>query len=229
LDRVSFDLSRGEIKALIGPNGAGKTTLFNVISGELIPDSGSVFFLGENITRMPSYRRAVAGLVRTYQKNNLFFSLSLLENLLIAFEGGVSPFKALGRMKVGEKHYYNVKRLLDGWGLWSKREYRVCDLSYGEQRQTEIILAFASKPKIFLFDEPSAGMSSAETGMIVQMIKALASEISVLIIEHDMDVVFGLAHKIAVLNYGNLLLEGSAEQVKADERVQEAYFGKKRA
>jgi len=223
-----LNVSKNEVKALIGPNGAGKTTLFNVISGELVADGGSIHFMGEDITHMPGYKRANAGIVRTYQKNNLFFNLSFWDNVLIACEGGISPFRALGRLKSRKEYHDDVKLLLDRWGLWSKRDYRVCDLSYGEQRQAEIILALASNPKIFLFDEPSAGMSSAETGMIVEMIRSLIGDVSVLIIEHDMDVVFGLADRIAVLNYGNLLFEGTVDEVKADERVQEAYFGEKR-
>lgn len=211
LQNVSFSVSPGERRAIIGPNGAGKTTLFNVVSGAARPDAGEVLFFGKNVTNMPPHRRSRLGLARTFQKNNLFFNLSLLDNLNLAMRVNKSPL--------------DPRELLKKWDLWEKRDTRVRELSYGHQRQTELLLALAQSPRLILLDEPTAGISPVETEAITGMIGALPREITVLIIEHDMEVVFNLAHRITVLHNGRVICEGDRERVRSDPGVKEVYLG----
>jgi len=211
LKDVSFTLEQGERRAIIGPNGAGKTTLFNIISGIIMPDSGEIYLLGQNVTRLSTYLRSRLGLARTFQRNTLFNSLSIKDNIELALHTTRSNS--------------NIKDILKSWGLWDKRKVVVKELSYGEQRQIEILLALVQSPKIIILDEPTAGMSPMETKTITEMIKSLSREITVLIIEHDMDVVFNLADRVSVLHYGQLLCEGSPEEIKSNPLVKEVYLG----
>lgn len=211
LQEVSLAIDSGERRAIIGPNGAGKTTLFNVISGVSPLDSGEILLFGKKTEHLPSYRRAQLGLARTFQQNNLFFNLTLLENIHLALLPHKSPFTAT--------------EFLEDCGWWDKRDIRVSELSYGEQRQIELLLALAQSPRLLLLDEPTAGMSSVETNKITSMIRKLSREITVLIIEHDMEVVFDLADRITVLNYGQILFEGTQEEVRSDKKVKEVYLG----
>lgn len=211
LKQVSFSVEPGERRAIIGPNGAGKTTLFNIISGIVRPSSGEVLLFGQNITRMIPYRRSRLGLARTFQKNNLFFNLSLYENIRLAL--------------LTDNWHIKPRDFLKSWGLWRKRKIRVGDLSYGEQRQVEILLALAQTPKILLLDEPTAGMSAAETELITHMITNLPRDITVMIIEHDMEVLFNLADRVTVLHQGQILCEGEKDEVRSDHRVKEVYLG----
>lgn len=211
LQDVSITVEEGERRAIIGPNGAGKTTLFNVISGILPLDSGEILLFGKASGHLASYRRARSGLARTFQQNNLFFNLTLLENIHLA----VLPHQS----------HFTPKEFLEDWGWWEKRDISVKELSYGEQRQVELLLALAQSPRLLLLDEPTAGMSSVETQKITSMIRNLSNEITVLIIEHDMEVVFDLADRITVLNYGRVLFEGTQEEVRSDRSVKEVYLG----
>lgn len=211
LQNVAFSLEPGERRAVIGPNGAGKTTLFNIISGTLSPDAGEVLLFGKNVTRLSTHHRSRLGLARTFQKNNLFFNLSLLDNINLAL--------------LVNKNSSSPENFLKKWALWDKRHTRVGELSYGEQRQVELLLALAQSPKLLLLDEPTAGVSPVETEVVSSMIKALPRDITVLIIEHDMDVVFNLADRITVLHLGRILCEGDTAGVKSDARVKEVYLG----
>lgn len=211
LQGVSFSVHTGERKAIIGPNGAGKTTLFNIISGMIKPTAGEIFMFGKNVTGLSPYRRSRLGLARTFQKNNLFFNLTVFDNIQLALAVG-NPLQ-------------NPREFLKHWGLWKKRKTPVGELSYGEQRQVELLLALAQSPRLILLDEPTAGMSPAETEMIIEMLAALPQEITVLIVEHDMGVVFRLADRITVLHHGRVLCEGDADLIKSDPRVKEAYLG----
>lgn len=211
LQDVSISVEEGERRAIIGPNGAGKTTLFNVISGILPLNSGEISLFGKKSEHLPPYRRARFGLARTFQQNNLFFNLTLLENIHLA----VLPHQS----------HFTPKEFLEDWGWWEKRDIPVKELSYGEQRQVELLLALAQSPRLLLLDEPTAGMSSVETQKITSMIRNLSKEITVLIIEHDMEVVFDLADRITVLNYGRVLFEGTQEEVRSNRRVKEVYLG----
>jgi branched-chain amino acid transport system ATP-binding protein len=211
LQNVSLDIEVGERRAIIGPNGAGKTTLFNVISGVTRLNSGEITLFGQRSEHLPPYRRARLGLARTFQQNNLFFNLTLLENINLA----VPPHQS----------QFTPKDFLVDCGWWDKRNVLVKEFSYGEQRQVEILLALAQSPRLLLLDEPTAGMSAVETHKITSMIRNLSREITVLIIEHDMEVVFYLADHITVLNYGQVLFEGTPEEVRSDKRVKEVYLG----
>jgi branched-chain amino acid transport system ATP-binding protein len=227
LDRVSLELEQGERRALIGPNGAGKTTLFHLISGVLEPSSGRIYLFGKEATRMPPHRRAALGLARTFQITNLFPNLTLKRNLLLAALG-LNPTKfSLLRPLSTYKHFLGkAEQLLQEWGLWEERETLVRNLSYGAQRQVEILLALVQEPKLLLLDEPTGGLSPAETTAMSTLIRNLPADITVLLIEHDMDVAFDLVDKVTVLHLGRVLADGPREEVRADERVQEIYLGK---
>lgn len=211
LQDISFFVNSGERRAIIGPNGAGKTTLFNIISGTLKPNTGEIFLFGENVIKFPPYRRAKLGLARTFQKNNLFLGLSLLDNINLALRINNSSF--------------NSREILKNWDLWNKRKVRVGELSHGEQRQVELLLALAQSPKLIILDEPTAGMSPLETQMITKMVASLPPEITILIIEHDMEVVFNLADRITVLHYGQILCEGNKQEIKSNQQVKDVYLG----
>lgn len=210
---------------MIGPNGAGKTTLFNIVSGEIKPDSGHVYFLDRDVTGLPPRQRVALGLARTFQQNNLFFHLAVWENLMLALQGGISPIKALGEINADKKNFSRARDVLEEWNLWDKRNVLVKDLSYGEQRQVELVLGFATQSELLLLDEPSAGMSPAETAIIVSMISSLQADVTLIIIEHDMDVVFKVADRIAVLELGQIIAEGAPAEVKSNARVRKVYLG----
>jgi branched-chain amino acid transport system ATP-binding protein len=223
---INLSVQPGERRAIIGPNGAGKTTLFNLISGELQPTAGQVLLEGQDVTGKAPNQMWSLGLARTFQKNNLFFQLTTHENVRLAVQAhhGFAHrcFRPWHSLHAVNDHTRDILVQLD---LWARRDDVVKNLSYGEQRQLEVAIALAGQPKILLLDEPTAGMSPAETSRTVDMLAALPSHLTLLIIEHDMDAVFSLADRIAVLNYGEVLAEGAPESVKADERVQEVYLG----
>lgn len=226
LHGIDLVVEPGERRAIIGPNGAGKTTLFNLISGELEPSAGQVILEGQDVTGKPPNKMSSLGLARTFQKNNLFFELSTYENVRLAVQAhyglGHRWFRPWDSLTAVNEHARDVLSRLE---LWTRRYEIVKNLSYGEQRQLEVAIALAGDPKILLLDEPTAGMSPAETARTVAMLTELPKQLTVLIIEHDMDAVFSLADRIAVLNYGEVLADGTPEAVKADPRVQEVYLG----
>jgi branched-chain amino acid transport system ATP-binding protein len=223
---VTLSVPRGARKAIIGPNGAGKTTLFNVITGELPPSAGRIRLFGRDVTGLPAHRRAAMGLARTFQITNLFRSLAIEENVLLAVQA-LTPtryvmFRPLGRY-AGMRD--RVRFLLERAGLWEKRQMPVHVLSYGEQRQMEVLLALAGDPRLLLLDEPAAGLSPGERLEMARFIKGLDPELTILLIEHDMDVAFEVADTVAVLHFGRKVAEGSKEAVRADPAVQEIYLG----
>jgi branched-chain amino acid transport system ATP-binding protein len=223
---VSLSVGPGERRAIIGPNGAGKTTLFNLISGQTPVVSGSVFLDGQDVTRLADYQRANLGLGRTFQRNNLFFGLSVFENVRLA---------AQHRHRISRRCFAPASRfaavneaaleLLERVGLADRAADLARSLAYGQQRALEIALALANQPKVLLLDEPTAGMSPAETAEMVELIGSLPRDLTMLIIEHDMDVIFSLATTITVLHYGQVLAEGTPAEVKKNRRVQEVYLG----
>ena len=223
---VSFTVTPGERRAIIGPNGAGKTTLFNLISGELAPTSGRVYLGGVDVTGLPSHRLAALGLARTFQRNNLFLGLTVRENVRLAVQvrRGLAhrlwtPADRLADLAV------EADVVLDELGLAERADVLARDLSYGEQRQLEVAVALATRPRVLLLDEPTAGMSPAETNAMTRTVAALPREMTLLIIEHDMDVVFALADRITVLHYGEVLADGEPAAVRANPRVAEVYMG----
>jgi branched-chain amino acid transport system ATP-binding protein len=226
VDGVSLTVAPGERRAIIGPNGAGKTTLFSLISGETMPSGGRIELFGRDITRLPSHRRAALGLARTYQITNLFPRLTVLDNCLLAAQA-LLPLKL--HMHRDLAHYPEVleraRTVLGAVGLSDRAAATVRDLSHGEQRQLEIALALAGAPKLLLLDEPTAGLSPAESASMTALLKTLDPAITLLVIEHDMDVAFQLTDRVTVLHYGKVVADGHRRDVVADPLVQEIYLG----
>lgn len=228
VDGVSMTVETGELRAIIGPNGAGKTTFFNLLSGLFPPTSGRVLFAGEDITRLRPDRRVRRGMARTFQITEIFPELTTSENLCIPIEilAGyrMRPWLS-GRKRAKVKARAN--ELLMMGGLRDKAERRVGELSHGDQRTIEILMALALQPRLLLLDEPTAGMGELETEAIVRLISELHHDLglTILLIEHDMRVVFQLASRILVLAEGRVLAEGLPDQIAADEAVQTAYLG----
>lgn len=226
VDNVNLMIQLGERHVLIGPNGAGKTTLFNLISGEIPASEGRVIHFGRDVTSLPPYHRAALGIARTFQITNLFPKLTVLENLLLACQ-------ALERTKFVMyrplSSYQNLMdksmNLLKEFGLLEKRNELTKNLSHGDQRQIEVALALAGQPRLLLLDEPTAGLSPAETHALTLLLKKLDPAITILLIEHDMDVAFEFAEKITVLHQGKLLAEGNKEEIKNNPFVQQIYLG----
>jgi len=223
---VTLDVSAGEKHVIIGPNGAGKTSLINQIGGQIMPDSGAVLIDGADVTRLAPERRAQLGLARTFQKNTLFQRLSVFENVRLGVQARFgSSFNlarnALTRADINAR----TRDVLDLLHLSALAERRVASISYGDQRQLEIAVALAGDPRILLLDEPTSGLSPVETQQLIGIIKQLPSHLGILMIEHDMEVVFSLADHITVLYYGEVLASGEPQAVAANERVREVYLG----
>lgn len=229
VDDVSMTVESGELHAVIGPNGAGKTTFFNLISGFLNPSSGHIVFNGEDVTRLMPAQRVKRGMARTFQVTEVFPELTVHENLQIAVEvaSGYRLRTWLSRTE-NDGVRARVADLLDKGGLARRAERLVGELSHGEQRATEIMMALALKPRLLLLDEPTAGMGDQETYDITQLVSTLHKEqgMTIVLIEHDMRVVFNLADRVIVLGEGRKLAEGSPEEIAQNELVQEAYLGK---
>lgn len=226
---VSIAVERGELRAVIGPNGAGKTTFFNLISGFFPPSAGSIVFDGRDITRLAAHRRVALGMARTFQITEIFPELTVAENVRISTEvaAGYRLRPWLGRAEAARVQG-RVDSLLSLAGLSGKGDRLVGELAHGDQRAAEIAMALALEPRLLLLDEPTAGMGEQETYEIAQLIRRLHrdSKLTIVLIEHDMRVVFHLADRITVLDQGRLLAEGTPEAIAADEAVQAAYLGK---
>ena len=223
---VSFALEAHERRAVIGPNGAGKTTLFNVITGQLPPSGGRIVFDGRPIAGLPPHVVARRGVSRSFQRTNLFPRLAVLENLrLAAAAGAAGSYNLFGRVERVTAPLARARETAAAVGLAERLDTVAGQLSYGEQRQLEVGVALASRPKLLLLDEPTAGMSPEETQRMTRMLEGLPREVTLLIIEHDMDVVASLADRVTVLHYGEVLTEGTFDEVKRDPRVYEVYLG----
>ncbi len=225
VDNVDFTLPGGGLHAIIGPNGAGKTTFFNLISGFLPANGGRVIFNGENILGRKPHEISRLGIARTLQIKSVFTGLSVYDNVWIAAQGRsrfLNPFRSAGSYtEVAE----NVAAILDDLGLGVHADELAGNLSYGDVALLEIAIALATEPELLLLDEPVSGMSPGETAHTVDIIRGLSKRLNVILIEHDMEVVFGAADVITVMNQGAILCEGSPETVARDARVQEAYLG----
>ncbi len=226
VDGVDLAVRPGERRALIGPNGAGKTTLFNLIAGALPVTSGAITLFGRDVTRAPSHRRAKLGLSRTFQITNLFPALTVLENCLLAVQA-LTPVKfAMYRPVSGYADLHaRARKTLDAVGLADREASRVRSLSHGEQRQLEIGLALAGAPRVLLLDEPTAGLSPAESQHMGRLLDALDPSITVLIIEHDMDIALQVARYVTVLHYGRVIADGTRESIRENPLVREIYLG----
>jgi ABC-type branched-subunit amino acid transport system ATPase component len=224
LDGVTLRVDTGERRAIIGPNGAGKTTLFNVLTGELPPTSGTVRLAGEDVTGRQPHQLARRGLARMYQRNELFDALTARDNIALAIAAGACPYRPFTSPPASERA--TSEELLARVGLAARGDAPARVLSHGERRQLELALALARRPRVLLLDEPTAGMSSAETARITKLIASLDRSLTIVIVEHDMDVVFRLADRISVLHEGRVLAEGTPEQMRGDRVVNEVYLGK---
>lgn len=224
--RVDWEVEAGQRVGILGPNGAGKTTLFNIIGGQLAPTSGQVLLFGRDATRTPIHRRYALGLARTFQISNLMWDLTVEDNARLAVHGargGGWPFRHFGA-PAGED-IQKSNELLQTWGLWERRRDVVRHLSYGEQRQLEIMMAVAGNPRLLLLDEPTAGLSAAETEQVTAIVRRLDPSITVLLIEHDMDVAFQVAERVIVLHQGGIVADGPPEEIRQDAHVRQIYFG----
>ena len=223
---VSLAVPARERRAIIGPNGAGKTTLFNLITGQLAPSGGRILFGGEPLAGLAPHSIARRGISRSFQRTNLFPRLTVLENLrLAAAADGRGSYNLLGSVGRLAAPLARAREVAAEVGLAQRLGEAAGRLSYGEQRQLELGVALATRPKLLLLDEPTAGMSPEETQRMTRLLMGLPREVTLLIIEHDMDVVFSLADRITVLHYGEVLSEGPPDAVKADPRVYEVYLG----
>ncbi len=226
LANVSFEVAPGERRLIIGPNGAGKTTLFNILAGSYAASSGRVVLFGRDITRLPAYARARLGLSRTFQITNLFYRLTVLENILLALQAGKGAASPVLRLLQQDRALLaRADVLLEQWGLSECAKQAAQDISYGQQRQLDILLAMAVAPKVLLLDEPTAGLSAAEVPRVKAILRSLPRDTTVLMIEHDMDVAFELADRITVLHQGRLLAEGNVEAIRNNPQVTEIYLG----
>ena len=225
-NHVSMQLLRGARHALIGPNGAGKTTLINQLTGMLQPTSGRVELQGRDITAMAPHRRVGLGLVRTFQINQLFAALTPLQSLALAVSSRIDATRRWWRaMGSDSRVAVECEALLEQFHLEEHATQLTSELPYGKRRLLEIALAVALKPRVLLLDEPAAGVPAAERADILATVAALPDEVAVLLIEHDMDLVFSFARRISVLVNGTLLTEGTPQEIAADERVQAVYLG----
>jgi branched-chain amino acid transport system ATP-binding protein len=226
VDNVTLEVQPGERYALIGPNGAGKSTLFNLISGELPVTHGTILLDGQDITRTSVYNCANLGIGRTFQRNNLFLGMTAHENVRLAVQHQHRVARQFFR-KITDFNEITQEadRRLSMVGLGPVRNKKTSEMAYGQQRALEIALALATNPKILLLDEPTAGMSPAETANMVTLIQSLPSELTIMIVEHDMDVIFTLADRVTVLHYGEVIATGKPQEIREDQKVREIYLG----
>lgn len=225
LDGIDFTLTPGELRAVIGPNGAGKTTFFNLITGLLPPTDGRIFFREEEITGLPPHRVSQKGIGRTLQLTSLFPGLSVYENVWIAAQSRrrfFNPLVHFSRLRDVERKTHEV---LDLIGLQDKRDELASNLSHGDQRLLEIGLALGTNPSLLLLDEPTAGLGTQETAEVARTIKAFSKRTTIIIVEHDMDVVMSVADTITVLDQGRIIAEGPPEEIRRSEKVRGVYLG----
>jgi branched-chain amino acid transport system ATP-binding protein len=224
VDRVDFAVEAGEIRAVIGPNGAGKTTFFNLITGVFPPTSGQIRFRGDDITGLPVHRISQKGIARTVQVTSIFPTLTVQENVWLGVQSRdrLNPLRARANMRAVARRVEEIMALV---GLGAEAEAEAAELSHGDQRLLEIALALSTEPHLLLLDEPTAGLSAKETRDMVQVVRGLSRQRTIVIVEHDMDVVMELADVITVLHMGRVLAEGPPQATRDNPLVQEVYLG----
>ena len=229
-EAITFDVPAGQLHAVIGPNGAGKTTLIGQLVGEIASDSGNIRFGGTDITALPTYRRSQLGLARSFQITSLFPDFTALDNVALAVQAHSGHSFRFWRDARREPELREPARAaLDRVGLGQRGDVLVSNLSHGEHRQLEIAMALATKPRMLLLDEPMAGMGPEETSRMVATLRELKRELTILLIEHDMEAVFALADCITVLVYGRIIASGPPDVIRANQDVREAYLGEQEA
>jgi branched-chain amino acid transport system ATP-binding protein len=225
-DGIDLDVREGETHAIIGPNGAGKTTFIGQLAGNLRPDSGRIVFAGEDITALPAPRRARKGLARSFQITSIYPEFSTLHNVALAVQATAGhSFRFWSSAFSDEKLLQPAQRILEEVGLGSRARVMAANLSHGEQRQLEVAMALATKPRLLLLDEPMAGMGAEESRRMIEFLGTLKQRHTVVLVEHDMDAVFRLADRISVLVYGRLIATDVPEKIRMNEEVRRAYLG----
>ena len=225
-DHISLTVPRGELHAIIGPNGAGKTTLIGQLSGELRSDSGRIWFEGVDITDAPAHRRSMLGMARSFQITSLFLDFTALDNAALAVQAHSGhSFRFWADAWSDRSLREPALAALDRVGLADRANVIVSNMSHGEHRQLEIAMALATRPRLLLLDEPMAGMGPEESIRMVDLLRALKQEVTILLIEHDMEAVFALADRISVLVYGRVIASDEPEAIRANEEVRQAYLG----
>ena len=221
---VDFRVRRGELRSVIGPNGAGKTTFFNLLTGVLPPSQGRILFKGRDITNLPAHAVSRLGIARSYQVTNIFGDLSVFENVRIAAQSRVTHYRCWGSAERLSEVNQRAEEILRLLGLSAKRHVRGAELSHGEQRYLEIGIALATEPDFLLLDEPTAGMSPEETQRTAAFVRTLAGQVTIVLVEHDMEVVMGISDRITVLNYGEVLAEGTPAEIRDNPDVRRVYL-----
>jgi len=219
VDNVDFSLMPGEIRAIIGPNGAGKTTFVSLVCGSIEPSAGTVAFDGADITRLPAHRRVRLGIAYTFQVTSIFAGLSAYDNVVLPVQRTLGDGRGKGAVKAA------TMDALDRVGLAQRAATPAGQLAYGHQRLLEVAMGLALKPRLLILDEPTQGLSDAEIDSFIPLVRGIAKDATVLIIEHNVQVVMELAHRITVFNAGKILAEGTPEQIRGNEAVQDAYLG----
>jgi len=229
-DRIDLDVARGETHAIIGPNGAGKTTLIGQLAGDLRPDSGSIHFAGQDVTRLDAPHRARRGLARSFQVTSIFREFSALDNVALAVQAHAGRSFRFWRSARSEPALREPARAaLEAVGLGARADVLAARLAHGEQRQLEIAMALATEPRMLLLDEPVAGMGLDESQKMVRFLAMLRRRITIVLVEHDMDAVFTLADRISVMVYGRIIATGTPSEVRGSDDVRRAYLGEDRA
>ena len=225
-DAIALEVAAGELHAVIGPNGAGKTTLIGQLTGEVTPDAGRIRFGGTDITRLPTHRRSLLGLARSFQITSLFLDLTALDNVALAVQAHAGHSFRFWRNARGEAALRDpARKALARVGLTERADALVANMSHGEHRQLEIAMALATRPRMLLLDEPMAGMGPEESARMIALLRELKRELTILLIEHDMDAVFALADRISVLVYGRVIASGEPAEIRANAEVRRAYLG----
>ena len=229
-DQVSLEVPAGEIHAVIGPNGAGKTTLIAQLAGELMPDGGSIRFAGENVTRLPTYKRVRRGLARSFQITSLFREFTTLDNVALAVQAQAGHNFRFWRPARAEAALREPARaILEQVGLGARADVPAAILAHGEKRALEIALALAGRPRLLMLDEPMAGMGPEDSARMVRFLSTLKGKLTILLVEHDMDAVFALADRITVLVYGRAIASGTPQAIRSNAEVRQAYLGEETA
>lgn len=225
IDGVDLNVPSGQIRAVIGPNGAGKTTLVGLVCGRILPSAGTIVFDGEDISRLPAHARVGRGIAYTFQITSVFGNLSAFDNVALAVQNSMqrsaAGWRALDRAELRRR----VLEALERVGLAERRDEKAGELAYGHQRLLEVAMGLGLAPKLLILDEPTQGLSDSEIAKFCDLVRAIAAEATVLLIEHNMDVVMNLADSITVMNQGKILAEGTPAQIAANEAVQRAYLG----